>query len=506
MECNVRPCEGWEKYIFFEFCAEDSALAYPIIERLALENYRVWYRSDCGSQENAERLKRGAAFIFVLSPDAAEQHGFLSRLIYAVGNSKPCIIVRAEKFPMTIGLMRQLDAVKHFDSYGTDLYESLLGAPELKPCRIDGPKAGEAQLGSWRARQEAFIKEYKSRGAVSPSAEEPEPQVIPTSEPDEKAAGAALIRLLTDQVHEAKSGLTRLGRAPDSGADKPVYNPPEDGAAQSEATESAADEPIDPTKEDTLAESGDVDELISEMTVRVTRKNTVSEDDPEKTVRQAVLSAGVLRLKTGELFVLRQIENIIGRKSERKKADIMLNGNPELSREHAVIYQYQGKFLLRDCGSLLGTFVGGQRLEQDKAVPLSDMSLFSMAGEDFLFLTGSSLKTVRQLGILGILTSEQSGECRYLGGESLRLDRNHPWRDGLLAKNTISRNHAEIYFENGAFMIRDLGSANGSYVNASQLEGHGAGVRLKNGDRIWVHDLEYRFTELELIEEGTHND
>ena len=47
--------------------------------------------------------------------------------------------------------------------------------------------------------------------------------------------------------------------------------------------------------------------------------------------------------------------------------------------------------------------------------------------------------------------------------------------------NTVSRRHAEIRFDNGAWTLRDLESANGTYVNGARLN---RGLALKQGDQI----------------------
>ena len=298
--------------------------------------------------------------------------------------------------------------------------------------------------------------------------------------------------------------------------DRTVYQPPQHKKAAEEAKPEAAevkDAPADEAApertvrqsknppeapEEPAGEPSGIDDLISEMTVRIPRKPAAPADDPEKTVRQQVLPAVIVRLRTGELFPLRQIETVIGRKAERRKADIMLDGNPELSREHAVIYQYKNKFMLRDCGSLLGTSIDGVQLDQEHAHELPDGAVFRLADEDILFLTGKSAREAQNCRKLGILRSAESGEEKVLLSGVLPLDRLHPWKDGLLAKPSISRKHAELLAEDGGFLVRDLGSSNGTTLNGVDLAPPGKGFPLRSGDRLWVHDLEYRFSELEL--------
>jgi pSer/pThr/pTyr-binding forkhead associated (FHA) protein len=52
--------------------------------------------------------------------------------------------------------------------------------------------------------------------------------------------------------------------------------------------------------------------------------------------------------------------------------------------------------------------------------------------------------------------------------------------DVVLAETTISRAHAAIGFDQGAFFIQDLGSTNGTTVNGVKADRQ----QLKNGDEV----------------------
>lgn len=69
---------------------------------------------------------------------------------------------------------------------------------------------------------------------------------------------------------------------------------------------------------------------------------------------------------------------------------------------------------------------------------------------------------------------QTANEAAILGRESDQIP---------LTDRTISRRHAELRPENGFWMIRDLQSANGTYVNGVRVE---KPVRLKHGDQIKV--------------------
>ena len=156
------------------------------------------------------------------------------------------------------------------------------------------------------------------------------------------------------------------------------------------------------------------DDLIDEMTVRVTQPRTEKNDtdsdanvqqefDDEKTVRQEPVPAGLIRLNTGEFFRLLHIENVIGRTTRHRQADVMIEGNSEISRQHATIFQYNNKFMLHDSGSMFGTFIGGTKIEAEQSIEITDMTVITLANESFLFICGKNLEKVTRLGKLFII-------------------------------------------------------------------------------------------------------
>jgi phosphoserine phosphatase RsbU/P len=71
--------------------------------------------------------------------------------------------------------------------------------------------------------------------------------------------------------------------------------------------------------------------------------------------------------------------------------------------------------------------------------------------------------------------------------------------DLVLGKGGISRNHAEIVLEKGEYLLRDLGSKLGTYLNGSKVEQ----AKLMNGDRIQlggVQELSLVFHEGDLLQ------
>lgn len=52
----------------------------------------------------------------------------------------------------------------------------------------------------------------------------------------------------------------------------------------------------------------------------------------------------------------------------------------------------------------------------------------------------------------------------------------------------LSRRHAELFFQNGSLMVKDLGSANGTFVNGKQIQ---AATKLNKGDELRLDTLSF---------------
>jgi adenylate cyclase len=65
-----------------------------------------------------------------------------------------------------------------------------------------------------------------------------------------------------------------------------------------------------------------------------------------------------------------------------------------------------------------------------------------------------------------------------------------PDNDVVLEDRELSKHHAELLLEDGAWVLRDVGSSNGTYVNGSKIDRH----RLAEGDLIDMGTCHFRFT------------
>jgi pSer/pThr/pTyr-binding forkhead associated (FHA) protein len=85
-------------------------------------------------------------------------------------------------------------------------------------------------------------------------------------------------------------------------------------------------------------------------------------------------------------------------------------------------------------------------------------------------------------GVLVVTRGSNAG-ARYLLGDGVTQAGRHPESDIFLDDITVSRRHVEISpTGNGSFVLRDVGSLNGSYVNRERIEE----VALEPGDEVQI--------------------
>lgn len=84
-------------------------------------------------------------------------------------------------------------------------------------------------------------------------------------------------------------------------------------------------------------------------------------------------------------------------------------------------------------------------------------------------------------GTLVVRTGPQAGERFVLRDVLTRLGR-HPASEISLDDITVSRRHAEITREGRRYVVRDVGSLNGTYVNQERIDE----VGLEHGDEVQI--------------------
>lgn len=185
---------------------------------------------------------------------------------------------------------------------------------------------------------------------------------------------------------------------------------------------------------------------------------------------------------------------IIGR---AKDCDISV-ADTRLSRRHTELRCEGGRIIVTDLGSVNGTFVNGAHLQQPQE--LHDGDRVRAGPFEFrLELLAPPEAEIRERAT--IVMDESSGQPRLevssgpqrglvfdLTRERTvvgRAGQGQPW-DITLPDRAVSRPHAEILKQADGFVLKDLGSANGTLVNGVALN---EAYRLADGDAITIGEV-----------------
>lgn len=155
-----------------------------------------------------------------------------------------------------------------------------------------------------------------------------------------------------------------------------------------------------------------------------------------------------------------------------------------ISRQHSEIYFDGESYLVSDLGSFNGTYLNGEMLGDTH--PLEDGDQLQIGPVVLLF----ELAAAPGGNLRSTLVVPESRIKAYLetpDGTRIELDktktvigRNQGW-DVCLPDRAVSRPHAEIERRADDYLLRDLGSANGTLLNGARLE---APSTLKDGDTL----------------------
>ena len=188
---------------------------------------------------------------------------------------------------------------------------------------------------------------------------------------------------------------------------------------------------------------------------------------------------GASRLPTRE-FVLAKGTMTLGRAPDN---DVVI-ADPRASRYHARLAREGERWTLTDLGSTNGTRVNEQHIE---TAVLNHGDTIGIGGWQLAFQVAPSPSQGEgrgegEPGTVEITLSEISGPCLivYTGTEAREVAlTGEPMTIGrssecgiVLDHEKVSRRHAEIRREGEAFVIVDLGSTNGTWVNGHRIERH----------------------------------
>jgi pSer/pThr/pTyr-binding forkhead associated (FHA) protein len=161
--------------------------------------------------------------------------------------------------------------------------------------------------------------------------------------------------------------------------------------------------------------------------------------------------------------------------------------SPQVSRRHARIDCAGGRCMVEDLGSTNGLFVNGRKVSRAVLSPgdrlrLGDVELIHQAAGVPSHGATSPRAPLAQAWL------EMGGVRQSLSPQGVTLGRSRD-NDVYLSDRLASRWHARIDVQQGAFVISDLGSANGTFVNGQRIQRQ----VLRNGDEIRIGDSRLYF-------------
>lgn len=231
---------------------------------------------------------------------------------------------------------------------------------------------------------------------------------------------------------------------------------------------------------------------------------TFSEGIPDQSAADAApLQASLVVQKENETLQEYRIEKLpveIGRKSEN---DIVLE-EKNVSRKHARISLREDQYILEDLGSMGGTLLNGEKISEGE---MHTGDIIKIGSYTLRFDSGrpEDERTVYDADEATALEEEtamdedrtmfyEEPEAKLVVVKSDSLEGEITLEEGLLIfgrdddaditidDKRVSRRHCSIAVEGDGFVISDLGSSNGTYVNGTKVDKK----TLENGDRIHI--------------------
>ena len=162
-------------------------------------------------------------------------------------------------------------------------------------------------------------------------------------------------------------------------------------------------------------------------------------------------------------------ELLIGREGD---GDLSLDDDPRVSRRHARIRVLgNGAAIVEDLDSGNGTFVNGNRIESERLLEDGDVVVIGTTVFELSVPAPESGRTASEeiVAVRRVGTVEHAGAVTTLAeGEELLIGR-EPECDIVIRSHEASRRHARISQSEGRWVLTDLGSMNGTYLNGERL-------------------------------------
>jgi pSer/pThr/pTyr-binding forkhead associated (FHA) protein len=216
------------------------------------------------------------------------------------------------------------------------------------------------------------------------------------------------------------------------------------------------------------------------------------------TVEQGRLRGRQYRIEGAHASIGRAEENPVG-----------LFGDPSVQPRHAVIERRGANYVIKNLAVQAGTLVNGNRIE---SVDLRDGDRINIGGYEMMFHLRGSSPASRQQASLTTDRANPANVATRLAGANVKVEgpslidaSGQPYPVGagaatrigraldneiVVSHSSISRHHASIENSNGAFVVRDLNSQNGTFVGNRRVT---EPTRVSNGDTVRFGDAQFTF-------------
>ncbi len=216
------------------------------------------------------------------------------------------------------------------------------------------------------------------------------------------------------------------------------------------------------------------------------------------TVEQGRLRGRQYRIEGARATIGRAEENPVG-----------LFGDPQVQQRHAVIERRGADYVIKNLAVQDGTFVNGNRIE---SVDLHDGDRINIGGYELKFHLRGTSAPARQQASLATDAVNPAHVATRLAGANAKVEgpslidasgQPYPVHAGAVTRvgraldneivvshSSVSRHHASIENSNGAFVVRDLNSQNGTFVDGRRVT---EPTRVSNGDAVRFGDAQFTF-------------
>lgn len=162
-----------------------------------------------------------------------------------------------------------------------------------------------------------------------------------------------------------------------------------------------------------------------------------------------------------------------------------------VSRRHARFVVSGGEVRVEDTGSGNGTFVRGKRVDREVLRDGDEVVIDPFLIEVRIPATRASVSTGtgRVRARLDVVTGPALARSSYpIPARGLTIGRSDT-RDVIIPDPAGSRHHCSIFLQSGVHVLRDMGSANGVFVNDQRV----TECTLSDGDIITIGNTELRY-------------